>query len=114
MGSRFEEESGRIVIELGIVGWFLSLAMRLAFLTWSLRLVRRGATPSIRSAAIIAVPLLALGVYQGSGVFAPPIAAACYWFCVALLGMAQYQHLRERAQSPQPAGVIAHDPRVLR
>jgi hypothetical protein len=92
MGARFEEESGRIMIELGMVGWFLSLAMRLAFLSWAIALIRGGLTKSIRSSAIIALPALALGFYQGNGVFAPPVGASYYWFCVAMLAMAQYEN----------------------
>jgi hypothetical protein len=87
----FEEESGRVVLELGAVGWTLSLAMRTALLLWALRLLLAASTRAAKTAAILAIPFIGLGLYQGSGVFAVPYLAAVYWFSVALLGMAQYQ-----------------------
>lgn len=87
----FEEESGRIVLELGAIGWILSLAMRAALFLWALRLLLRAPTRSTKTAAIMAIPFIGLGLYQGSGVFAVPYLAAVYWFSVALLGMAQYE-----------------------
>ena len=94
----FEEESGRIVLELGIFGWFISQAMRVAFFLWALNLVRKGRMRTVRLAAVIALPTMALGMYQGSGVFATPIGATYYWFCVALLSMAHYEHRQDRLQ----------------
>lgn len=104
VGGRFEQESGRIVIELGILGWFLSLAMRLAFFFWALKLALRGRSQFIRSVAVIGLPVLALGVYQGNGVFAPPLGAFYYWFCVAMLGLAQYEHDQFVLRRSSPAG----------
>lgn len=91
-GSGFEEESGRVVIELGVVGWLISLAMRAAFLYWAVSLALRGATVSIRAASVLALPIVALGLHQGNGVFAVPLAASYYWFCIAILAMAQYEN----------------------
>jgi hypothetical protein len=96
IGDRFEEESGRIVLELGIFGWLTSLAMRAAFFIWAVKLLRVGHLHSVRLAAVIALPVMALGVQQGSGVFATPIGAAFYWFCVALLSMAHYEQRQNR------------------
>lgn len=98
VGDRFEEESGRIVLELGILGWVLSLAMRVGFFLWSVKLLRVGHLHTVRLAAVIALPVMALGVQQGSGVFATPIGASFYWFCVALLSMAHYEHRQNRLQ----------------
>lgn len=90
-----EDESGRVVIELGAIGWGLSMAMRLAFLAWALFLGVRGVSSNVKWAALLTLPFLALGVYVGNGVFAPPVGAVFYWFCVAMLSMAQ----RERADA---------------
>jgi hypothetical protein len=96
-GTGFEEESGRIVLELGIVGWGLSLFMRLAFLVWALRLTLTGQTFMSRATAVMALPFMALGVQQGNGVFAAPYMAVAYWFAVALLAMAQQEDRSARA-----------------
>jgi hypothetical protein len=109
-GIYFEEESGRLVLELGMFGWLFSQAMRVAIFFWSAKLAMNGRTRSIRLAAVLALPVMALGMYQGNGVFSPPIGAAYYWFCVALLAMAQHEHrqallqrARQRAEQLQAA-----------
>jgi hypothetical protein len=91
-GIYFEEESGRLVLELGMFGWLISLVMRVALFFWSTKLALSGRTRTIRLAAVLALPVMALGMYVGNGVFAPPVGATYYWFCVALLAMAQYEH----------------------
>ena len=93
-GTVFEEESGRMVLELGVFGWALNLLMRVAMLWWALSLLVRGASRSIRAAAVLVLPIMALAVHQGNGVFAPPVGAVYFWFCVAILAMAQYEHNR--------------------
>lgn len=98
VGNQFEEESGRIVLELGIIGWLLSQSMRIVFFFWSMRLVMNGRTRTVRLAAILALPMMAFGMYVGSGVFAPPVGTVYYWFCVALLTMAQYEHRHASAE----------------
>lgn len=98
VGNRFEEESGRIVLELGMIGWLLSLAMRVAFFLWAVKLALKGRTRVVRLAAVLALPVMALGMYVGNGVFAPPVGATYYWFCVALLAMAQYENRQAAAQ----------------
>lgn len=98
VGARFEEESGRIVLELGMFGWLISLAMRVALFLWSARLVTSGCTRPIRVAAVLALPVMASGMYLGNGVFAPPVGASYYWFCVALLAMAQYEQKKVLSQ----------------
>jgi hypothetical protein len=87
----FEEESGRIVLELGIVGWAISLSMRIGLLCWAAFLVTRGRSREARLAGVIALPLMALGVQQGNGVFAVPLANAYYWFCVAMMAMGRHR-----------------------
>jgi hypothetical protein len=91
-GIYFEEESGRLVLELGMFGWLFSQAMRVALFLWSAKLALNGRTRTVRVAAVLALPVMALAMYQGNGVFAPPVGATYYWFCVALLAMAQYEH----------------------
>lgn len=98
VGNRFEEESGRIVLELGMFGWLFSLALRVALLFWSMKLAVAGCTRAVRVAAVLALPVMALGAYQGNGVFAAPVGASYYWFCVALLAMAQFAHRQALAQ----------------
>jgi hypothetical protein len=99
-GERFEEESGRIVIELGALGWLISLLMRAAFMVWAADIALRGTTRTVRVAGVLALPIVIYGFYSGNGVFAAPLAAAYYWFCIALLGMAQYeQRVMRRAVS---------------
>lgn len=91
-GIYFEEESGRLVLELGMFGWLFSQAMRVALFLWSAKLAFNGRTRNVRVAGVLALPVMALGMYQGNGVFAPPVGATFYWFCVALMAMAQYEH----------------------
>lgn len=98
-GYGFEEESGRLVIELGIFGWIISLAFRLSIFACALFMVLKGRTAESRGAAILALPTMALGIYVGSGIFAPPIGAAFYWFCVALLVMAWNESRQARFSS---------------
>ena len=86
-GAQFEEESGRIVIELGISGWLVSLALRIALCLWAIRLSLVSFRRSLRAAAIVTLPILAVGVHQGNGVFAATYMAVSYWFCVAVLCM---------------------------
>jgi hypothetical protein len=87
-----EEECIRIVLELGVLGWILSMSLRIAMLVWCLQLAFGGTTRLSRVAAVTALPFMALGVYQGNGVFAASYMAVAYWFAVALLAMAQYEH----------------------
>ena len=91
VGNLFEEESGRIVLELGIVGWFFNLAFRTALLTWIIWLLRPYASGSSRWAVALAFPTIAYSFWVGNAVFAPPLTNAFFWFCVSLLGMAQYE-----------------------
>lgn len=97
MGAAFEEESGRIVLEIGIVGWLLSVFMRIGLLIWAVSLALRGKTFTVRWVGVMALPIMALGVQNGSGVFAVPLAAVYYWFCVALMAMARYQDRQAKA-----------------
>lgn len=91
VGGRFEEESGRIVLELGIVGWIFSLAFRTAIFVWIIWLLRPYASESSRWAVALAFPTIAYSFWVGNGVFAPPLTNAFFWFCVSLLGMAHYE-----------------------
>lgn len=101
VGNQFEEESGRIVLELGIIGWALNLAMRVGLLVWAGSLVLAGRARAVRLAGILALPIMALGVQQGSGAFAVPLTAVYYWFCVAMMAMARYQDLQIQASQAQ-------------
>jgi hypothetical protein len=94
----FEEESGRIVLELGIVGWAISLSMRIGLLFWAAFLILRGRSHEARLAGVVALPLMALGVQQGNGVFATPLANTYYWFCVAMMAMARHQERQLKAE----------------
>ena len=100
-GGGFEEESGRIVIELGIIGWALSLGLRVGLLIWAGSLLLGGRSRNVRLTGVLALPVMALGVLQGNGVFAVPLAAVYYWFCVALMAMARYQDLQIRTERRQ-------------
>lgn len=91
-GIYFEEESGRLVLELGMFGWLFSLAMRVSLFVWAAKLALKGKTRPVRLAGLLALPTMALGMYVGNGVFAPPVGPTYYWFCVGLLAMAQYEH----------------------
>ncbi len=103
IGNQFEEESGRIVLELGVIGWMFSLSMRVAMFLWATSLTMAGRTRTVRRAAVLAMPVMALGVHQGNGVFGASFQPVYYWFCVALLSMAEYEHrlaLRDRMRMP--------------
>jgi len=97
IGGGFEEEAGRIVLELGIIGWLLSLCLRIALFCWAIVLAVDGTTRNVRLVGVIALPVLALGVYQGTAVFGVPIWAVYNWCCVGFMGMAQHQQLQIRA-----------------
>lgn len=92
VGGNFEEESGRIVLELGMFGWMISLVMRITFFFWAGILSLKGQTRNVRVAGVMALPIMALSIQLGNGIFSPPVGAVYYWFCVALLSMAQYEH----------------------
>lgn len=98
VGGMFEEESGRIVLELGMIGWLFSFAFRVALLFWAMSLVITASSQAARWAIVTALPIMAYGAYVGNGVFAPPIGASYFWFCVALLAMAQYEHRLQQAR----------------
>jgi hypothetical protein len=89
IGNQFEEESGRIVLELGIIGWVIGTLLRVAVLGWAIQLLVTGRTRMVRLAAVLALPFAALALYQGQGVFAPTYHAVVFWFGVALLAMAE-------------------------
>ena len=106
IGDAFEEESGRIVLELGWIGLALSLFLRLVLMAWAVALIVKGRTAAARLGAVLALPFLALGLYQGMGVFAAAYQAFAYWLAVALLVMAEAEHRGDRALDAQqdPAG----------
>jgi len=94
VGDQFEEESGRIVLELGVIGWVLSVCMRIGLLIWAGSLALAGRARAVRVAGVLALPVMALGVQQGTGVFAVPLSAVYYWFCVAVMAMARHHDLQ--------------------
>lgn len=104
IGQAFENEQGRIVLELGIVGFVLSMLLRFSILLWSCWALWFGRSWSSRAAGFLGLPFFAAGLYQGAGVFAHPLLAAAYWFFVALLAMA---HAEDEALSrPRQRRVI--------
>ena len=90
----FEEESGRIVLELGTVGWAVGVAFRLAVLLWCLWLLLRGANRTVRVAAIIALPFLASALHFGTGFAGAAYGAVAFWFFMAVLAMAHNEHVK--------------------
>ncbi len=88
-GAEFEEESERLFLETGLIGWFLSILVRVSLVIWSLRLTFRGTTQAVRIVGILAVPVMALGLYTGYGVFAPPYTMVGYFFIVGAMIVAQ-------------------------
>ena len=112
-GADFEEESGRIVIELGIIGWVLSLGMRVGIVLWAGSLVLSGETRSVRAVGVMVFPIMALAVQQGNGVFAAPLTAVYFWFCVALMAMARKEDLQIKAKRTHTASAQLRD-RVAR
>lgn len=88
IGARgFEQESGRVVLELGVIGWGLSMSLRIALVLLSIRLLVLARSPDTKLTAAIALPITLHATYVGSGVFAPPVGAAFLWFGVGLLLM---------------------------
>lgn len=85
----FEEEQGRLVLELGAIGFALSMTLRLAIVIWACRLMWFGRSRDVRAVGLLALPFVLAGLYQGTGVFSHPLLLAAYWFIVALLAMAQ-------------------------
>jgi hypothetical protein len=86
-GANFEEESGRIVLEIGIIGWLLSLVMRISIFVWALFLWRKAKSDAARFFSLLAVPQLLVAAYVGNGVFSPPLESANYWWMAAMLSM---------------------------
>lgn len=84
----FEEESGRLVLELGVVGWAISFAFRLSMVILSLKILSKAQTSDSKWAAAMGLPLVLYATYVGQGIFAPPIGMASFWFGVGLLLMA--------------------------
>lgn len=112
-GVGFEEESGRTVLELGWVGLILSLLLRLALVWWSTRLLLTGRGATTRLAAVMALPFLLLGLYQGHGFTAATYTAVAFWFSVALLTLAQWEENRMRvapARRARPGAGLARQP----
>lgn len=108
-----EEESGRLVVELGIVGWLLYMLFRLALVVWAVKLLLRGGSRPVRLAALMSLPLLMLGVYIGTGVFTTPIAYASYWLVIAGLVLAQREDtaLRRRHDAALRRSIVMPAPR---
>lgn len=98
----FEEEGARIVLELGIVGALLNLALRLQVLLWCTTLMLRGRTRAIRIVAVMVLPFLLTSLFLGNGVFAASYAAVSFWFGASLLALAEAEQRRH-----VPAGVRA-------
>lgn len=93
-GIGFEEESGRLVVELGIVGWVISIFFRALICLATFIIILTGKTETIRGAAVFALPTVLLGLYLGSGVFFPPVGTAFYWFCVSIVLVAWNENKR--------------------
>jgi O-Antigen ligase len=96
----FEEEAGRIVLELGMTGYVLSSVLRLSLLVWSIRLATTGLSPLQRMAGILALPHMALGAYNGTGVFAASYMPVSYWFLVAVMAMADHEQKAQYGTQP--------------
>lgn len=97
IGARgFEEESGRVVLELGVTGWALSMLLRAALVLLSIRLLAKARQLDIKLAAGVALPIMLHAAYVGSGVFAPPVGAAFFWFGVGLLLMGWREESKQR------------------
>ena len=106
-GVTFEEESGRTVLELGWIGLILSLLLRLSLVWWSVRLLLSGRALTSRLAAVMALPFMLLGLYQGQGFTAATYIPVAYWFSVALLTLAQFEENKMRVPQPQQRSRVA-------
>jgi hypothetical protein len=84
----FEEESGRLVLELGVFGWGLALMFRLALVLLSIKILLTAEDRDGQLAAAIGFPIMLYAAYVGHGIFAPPIGSAFFWFGVGLLLLA--------------------------
>ena len=94
-----EAEPGRIVLELGFLGWLITLGLRISALVWAIRIAIYGKKKIIRGVGMISIPVMLFGVYSGTGVFSAPYAAITYWFMVALLGMAEFEQHSPESQN---------------
>lgn len=97
-GIQFESESGRVMLELGPLGWELSLALRLGLAMWAVRLLGKRNLPSTQKVALFALPVLLIGLWTGTGVFAAPFQAASYWFAAGALALAGRDEFRRRLE----------------
>jgi hypothetical protein len=64
-------------------------------------LLLSGRATTSRLAAVMALPFLLLGLYQGHGFTAATYIPVAYWFSVALLALAQFEENRIRVSRPQ-------------
>ena len=55
------------------------------------KLAKQGITKLIQVVGVMSTPIMLLGVYAGTGVFAATYTSVTYWFIVAILGMANYE-----------------------
>ena len=84
----FEEESGRLVLELGVLGWGLGLSFRIALVLLSIKILLTTRDRDGQLAAAMALPIMLYAAYVGHGIFAPPMGSAFFWFGVGLLLLA--------------------------
>lgn len=86
-----ESEPGRIMLELGLIGYLISMGFKISLLILSYKLAKQGITKLIQVVGVMSTPIMLLGVYAGTGVFAATYTSVTYWFIVAILGMANYE-----------------------
>ena len=106
-GIGFEEELGRIVLELGWIGFALSMSFRVMMVLWAAALFFQSRSVPSRVAVLLALPFLLLGVYLGNGVFSASYMAVIYWFCCGLLAMAQAELAAQSEVSGRPVDAKA-------
>jgi hypothetical protein len=102
----FESESGRVVVELGLVGFLLIYAPRIVLVVLALQCVSALKRPSLRGLGTVSLLILVLSL-TGAVVF-NVTEGLFYWFFTGLLfAVVRLDRLAERQQvQPSPAAVV--------
>jgi hypothetical protein len=101
----FEDEPGRIMLELGIVGFGLAFALRVALCLLAWRVMLAGVSSTEKGLAGGA--LIFFMAHLISPIVFNPTGGALYWLFAGIVAtIARDQHLRHRPAPELPPGAV--------
>jgi hypothetical protein len=107
--ANFEGEQGRIMIELGALGFVVAFGMRLYLCLLAWRALINGGTPTER--AFAGASLVFLAAHVVSPIVFNVTAGALYWLCVGIVAtILRDQHLRGMARPELLPGAMLASP----